>query len=100
MPPNTAADSGDDYLSALSEDNQRLRKKNSLLLSELTHMRKLYNDIIYFIQHHVTPVPGGGRLVELGSSSVSITEEPATAPESGIKLFGVALNGKKRLHSE
>ncbi|XP_077213506.1 heat stress transcription factor B-4-like [Tasmannia lanceolata] len=43
-------------ISALSEDNERLRQRNSLLLSELVHMRKLYNDIIYFVQNHVKPV--------------------------------------------
>lgn len=42
--------------SALSEDNERLRRSNSILLSELAHMRKLYNDIIYFVQNHVRPV--------------------------------------------
>ncbi|KAE8715486.1 hypothetical protein F3Y22_tig00110163pilonHSYRG00021 [Hibiscus syriacus] len=41
---------------ALSEDNERLRKRNSLLMSELAHMKKLYNDIIYFVQNHVKPV--------------------------------------------
>ncbi|KAL2520936.1 Heat stress transcription factor B-4 [Forsythia ovata] len=41
---------------ALSEDNQKLRKKNNMLISELAHMRKLYNDIIYFVHNHVKPV--------------------------------------------
>ncbi|XP_073047470.1 heat stress transcription factor B-4-like [Primulina eburnea] len=41
---------------ALSEDNERLRRNNTVLVSELTHMRKLYNDIIYFVQNHVKPV--------------------------------------------
>ncbi|KAL8532391.1 hypothetical protein ACS0TY_008837 [Phlomoides rotata] len=27
-----------------------------MLMSELAHMRKLYNDIIYFVQNHVKPV--------------------------------------------
>lgn len=43
-------------VTALSEDNERLRRSNSLLMSELAHMRKLYNDIIYFVQNHVKPV--------------------------------------------
>ncbi|KAE8674755.1 Heat stress transcription factor B-4 [Hibiscus syriacus] len=43
-------------VTALSEDNERLRKRNSLLMSELAHMKKLYNDIIYFVQNHVKPV--------------------------------------------
>nr|DAD21534.1 TPA_asm: hypothetical protein HUJ06_022997 [Nelumbo nucifera] len=43
-------------VSALSEDNERLRRSNSMLMSELAHMKKLYNDIIYFVQNHVRPV--------------------------------------------
>ncbi|KAK6115915.1 hypothetical protein DH2020_008184 [Rehmannia glutinosa] len=43
-------------LTALSEDNERLRRNNNMLISELAHMRKLYNDIIYFVQNHVKPV--------------------------------------------
>lgn len=43
-------------VSALTEDNERLRRNNSMLMSELAHMRKLYNDIIYFVQNHVKPV--------------------------------------------
>lgn len=27
-----------------------------MLMSELAHMRKLYNDVIYFVQNHVKPV--------------------------------------------
>ncbi|XP_050363668.1 heat stress transcription factor B-4 [Argentina anserina] len=43
-------------VTALSEDNERLRRSNTMLMSELNHMRKLYNDIIYFVQNHVKPV--------------------------------------------
>ncbi|KAF8398229.1 hypothetical protein HHK36_017155 [Tetracentron sinense] len=108
-----------DLLSVLMEDNQRLKRKNFMLLSELTHMKKLYNDIIYFIQNHVKPVPQrskytGPKLLQLGppfqsqthvqslksrgsgSCSVTLVEEP----NSMIKLFGVPLHGKKRLHPE
>lgn len=114
--PSPTVDS--DFLSALSEDNQRLRRKNSMLLSELTHMKKLYNDIIYFLQNHVTPMPMvfGPRAIEMGAShqaqsymglqtfknrsppscSMTISEEP----NSPIKLFGVPLHGRKRLHQE
>ncbi|XP_057870954.1 heat stress transcription factor B-4 [Cryptomeria japonica] len=52
QPMNSAA-----AVSALSDDNERLRRNNSMLLSELAHMRKLYNDIIYFVQHHVRLPP-------------------------------------------
>ncbi|XP_054819388.1 heat stress transcription factor B-4-like isoform X2 [Prosopis cineraria] len=41
----------------LSEDNERLRRSNTMLMTELAHMKKLYNDIIYFVQNHVKPVP-------------------------------------------
>ncbi|KAJ8541109.1 hypothetical protein K7X08_001925 [Anisodus acutangulus] len=47
---------GNNTLTALSEDNERLRRSNNMLMSELTHMRKLYNDVIYFVQNHVKPV--------------------------------------------
>ncbi|KAL3634216.1 hypothetical protein CASFOL_021270 [Castilleja foliolosa] len=43
-------------LTSLSEDNERLRRNNNMLMSELAHMKKLYNDIIYFVQNHVKPV--------------------------------------------
>ncbi|GMI64940.1 SCHIZORIZA, heat shock transcription factor B4 [Hibiscus trionum] len=43
-------------VTALSEDNERLRRNNNLLMSELAHMKKLYNDIIYFVQNQVKPV--------------------------------------------
>ncbi|KAJ8763244.1 hypothetical protein K2173_026145 [Erythroxylum novogranatense] len=43
-------------VTALSEDNERLRRSNNILISELAHMKKLYNDIIYFVQNHVKPV--------------------------------------------
>ncbi|KAG1365501.1 heat stress transcription factor B-4b [Cocos nucifera] len=118
-PPLPSGDA--EFLSALSEDNQRLKRKNSLLLSELTHMKKLYNDIIYFIQNHVTPVPPEQRLVKPRPSrlielapddqlqtpselqkalknrfSATITGESG----STVKLFGVSIHGKKRLHAE
>ncbi|XP_058089548.1 heat stress transcription factor B-4 [Magnolia sinica] len=53
--PRAAAAAGVS-VAALSEDNERLRRSNSMLLSELAHMKKLYNDIIYFVQNHVRPV--------------------------------------------
>lgn len=85
-------------------------------------MKNLYSDIIYFIQNHVKLVPGHGhtfideapKIMQMASSlqfgkvseiqnrkdggeancSVILTEEPS------IKLFGVSLSGKKRLHQE
>ncbi|KAE9586195.1 hypothetical protein Lal_00000847 [Lupinus albus] len=58
-PPTSLTNEGNNYnnsVTALSEDNERLRRTNNILLSELTHMKKLYNDIIYFVQNHVKPV--------------------------------------------
>uniref|UniRef100_A0A0E0LVT2 HSF-type DNA-binding domain-containing protein n=1 Tax=Oryza punctata TaxID=4537 RepID=A0A0E0LVT2_ORYPU len=41
---------------ALMEEKDRLRRGNAALVQELAHMRKLYSDIIYFVQNHVRPV--------------------------------------------
>ena len=60
-PPLPSPKPATDILTALTEDNQRLRRKNFMLLSELAHMKNLYNDIIYFIQNHVKPAPSGQR---------------------------------------
>ena len=89
-----------------------------MLLSELTHMKNLYNDIIYFIQNHVSPAASYDeqrsrsailKMVELDSSpnvirpaKSRITEKSlgtsSDEPNSSVKLFGVPLCGKKRLH--
>ncbi|XP_057726558.1 heat stress transcription factor B-4d-like isoform X1 [Arachis stenosperma] len=107
-------------LAALSEDNQRLRRKNLMLLSELTHMKNLYNDIIYFIQNHLKPASSPfhhnqttiPKLVELDYSSpkgsrmmMSISDDDDdynnnNCSSSSVKLFGVPLGGKKRLHPD
>ncbi|XP_039131992.1 heat stress transcription factor B-4b-like [Dioscorea cayenensis subsp. rotundata] len=107
-PPQPISTRDADVLSALSEDNQRLRRSNSLLLSELTHMKKLYNDIIYFIQNHVRPVPPPdhhhhhhhhhqrpGKIIELG-----VDEKEKEKENTTVKLFGVPLQSKKRLQCE
>uniref|UniRef100_A0ACD5YLC6 Uncharacterized protein n=1 Tax=Avena sativa TaxID=4498 RepID=A0ACD5YLC6_AVESA len=112
---STPADSSGDFMAALSEDNRQLRQRNSLLLSELAHMRNLYNDIIYFLQNHVEPVPpptptaappalsGYCRLVELGHADERAGGGEAKPGHRGddddavVKLFGVRLDeGKKR----
>lgn len=102
-----------DVLSVLMEHNQKLRRKNYMLLSELTHMKKLYSDIIYFLQNHVTAVPVDETFMSQGpkpiganpfqshkpcsssTSSVTLMEDSDT-----VKLFGVPLCGKKRLHHD
>ncbi|GMH13037.1 hypothetical protein Nepgr_014878 [Nepenthes gracilis] len=105
-PPN-------DILTTMIEDNQRLRKRNFMLLSELNHMKSLYNDIIYFVQNHVKPVPNynnnyqsrstptnsAPKLVELDDSSFQ-AHDVGEKKNDTIKLFGVPLQSKKRLHSD
>ncbi|MBA0700841.1 hypothetical protein Goari_005470, partial [Gossypium aridum] len=107
--------SSTDILTALTQDNQRLRRKNYMLVSELTHMKTLYNDIIYFIQNHVKPVPYqqkantlGSNIIQLGPSiHVSGTETAETSVlgnsssltvpnNSNVKLFGVPLIDNER----
>ncbi|KAG4962469.1 hypothetical protein JHK82_039158 [Glycine max] len=53
---NNSSSNNYNTVTALSEDNERLRRSNNMLMSELAHMKKLYNDIIYFVQNHVKPV--------------------------------------------
>lgn len=111
-------------VTALSEDNERLRRSNNMLMSELQHMRKLYNDIIYFVQNHVKPVAPSNayhpsslmqkqhqhgsfsnvctnpnRSQEFHSSSMNnVVDDNANV--NGTKLFGVPLMSKKRVHPE
>ncbi|KAK7333897.1 hypothetical protein VNO80_30678 [Phaseolus coccineus] len=112
-----------DILTALSEDNHRLRRKNFMLLSELSHMKSLYNDIIYFIQNHVKAAPFEQRtrsaiqkLVEFDSlnepiNNISLRTSKSSfvdkslftsteESDSSVKLFGVLLSGRKRLHPD
>ncbi|KAI3407349.1 HSF_DOMAIN domain-containing protein [Psidium guajava] len=119
-------------VAALVKDNERLRRSNDMLASELAHMRKLYNDIIYFVQNHVKPVapsnssisnqafgnfpamnglqnhvPQVGKNVadsptNTSQSSVTILDEEdgTNCSSSKVKLFGVPLRSKKRLHPD
>ncbi|KAL0919199.1 hypothetical protein M5K25_011282 [Dendrobium thyrsiflorum] len=86
------------FLSALSEDNLRLRRRNSLLLSELNHMKKLYGDIIRYLQQHVSPLHTyrHGMLIEMASTgqaqcSVTIRGEEEEGHDCTVKLFGVPI---------
>uniref|UniRef100_A0A0D9XEG0 HSF-type DNA-binding domain-containing protein n=1 Tax=Leersia perrieri TaxID=77586 RepID=A0A0D9XEG0_9ORYZ len=108
---SAAADSGGAGRAAtaavLMEENERLRRSNTALLQELAHMRKLYNDIIYFVQNHVRPVapsPAAAAFLQgigmparkkpsavnvlnnsggstTSSSSLTIAEEPSPPPQ-------------------
>lgn len=50
-----------------------------MLMSELAHMRKLYNDIIYFVQNHVKPVaPSNVSYNNYPSSLVVCNPSPTT----------------------
>ncbi|XP_038693829.1 heat stress transcription factor B-4-like [Tripterygium wilfordii] len=49
-PPSPKPSTNLDILMALAEDNRRLQRRNYMLLSEIKHMKSLYNDIIHFIQ--------------------------------------------------
>ncbi|PKU83947.1 heat stress transcription factor B-4c [Dendrobium catenatum] len=104
---------------ALLEENEQLRRSNAALMSELAHMRRLYNDIIYFVQNHVRPVGPSGSFYELrrgaaglnsggsatSSSSLTIADQdPSARPDgkdsessgSPTKLFGVSICAKRR----
>ncbi|XAR61902.1 hypothetical protein NMG60_11016449 [Bertholletia excelsa] len=67
-------------VAALSEDNERLRRSNTMLMTELAHMKKLYNDIIYFVQNHMKPVTPSNvypnSLVICNSSPSSMVQKP------------------------
>ncbi|PIA46256.1 hypothetical protein AQUCO_01500048v1 [Aquilegia coerulea] len=71
---NNNNNNSNNSISALSEDNERLRRSNTMLMSELAHMRKLYNDIIYFVQNHVRPVTPSN------SFPSSLLINPSTSP--------------------
>ncbi|XP_021718642.1 heat stress transcription factor B-4-like [Chenopodium quinoa] len=85
--PSAASKSYTDALTSLSEDNDRLRRSNTMLMSELAHMRKLYNDVIYFVQNHVKPAadpvtanscyPSASSLL-LSSSAANISNTTTT----------------------
>ncbi|KAH6800361.1 heat shock transcription factor B4 [Perilla frutescens var. hirtella] len=97
-PPPAAAvshGSGTNSLSALSEDNERLRRNNNMLMSELAHMRKLYNDIIYFVQNHVKPVAPSNSynssLFLCNSSPLLPSANPVTMGQSQLNFMNPVL---------
>ncbi|KAA0064394.1 hypothetical protein IC582_015507 [Cucumis melo] len=134
--PSPNNNNNNNSVTALSEDNERLRRSNNMLMSELAHMKKLYNDIIYFVQNHVKPVAPSNSYQYSTSTSllsdgfpvvrqpnhyhhhhqvssqirnnttvgtksfVTILEEEQQQQQPKTKLFGVAIQSKKRLHPE
>ncbi|XP_074565008.1 heat stress transcription factor B-4d-like [Curcuma longa] len=95
-----------DLLSALLEDNKGLRRRNSSLLSELTHMKRLYDGILCFLQNHEvkdsSPYSGSSSRLRWHDNEGS-TSFPRTTTEEVdkcIKLFGVPLRDEKGLQSE
>ncbi|XP_061343210.1 heat stress transcription factor B-4-like [Gastrolobium bilobum] len=73
-------------VTALSEDNERLRRSNNMLMSELAHMKKLYNDIIYFVQNHVKPVAPSNSY----SSSLLLCNTPQASTATPISTSNVS----------
>ncbi|KAF8095154.1 hypothetical protein N665_0339s0024 [Sinapis alba] len=67
----------DAQVTALTEDNEKLRRSNTVLMSELAHMKKLYNDIIYFVQNHVKPVAPSNTYL---SSFLQKQQQPPPPP--------------------
>ncbi|CAL5073985.1 unnamed protein product [Urochloa decumbens] len=76
----------------LMEENERLRRSNGALLQELAHMRKLYNDIIYFVQNHVRPVapsPAAAAFLQgLGLQAAARTKKPPAVAAAGLNNSG------------
>ena len=126
--PRTIPTTVDAQVTALTEDNERLRRSNTVLMSELAHMKRLYNDIIYFVQNHVKPVaPSNSYLPSFlqkqqqppppldyynnatvpnhspptSQSSITLLEDDTNQENftRKTKLFGVSLaSSKKRSH--
>ncbi|KAL6216602.1 hypothetical protein ACLB2K_009823 [Fragaria x ananassa] len=88
-------------VTALSEDNERLRRSNTMLMSELNHMRKLYNDIIYFVQNHVKPVapsnsyPGSLLLCNPTQNTLNPNNSSAAIHKPLNQVFGYHNNPKQ-----
>ncbi|WOH05991.1 hypothetical protein DCAR_0625414 [Daucus carota subsp. sativus] len=111
-PHSTTTNLYNTSVTALSEDNERLRRSNHMLMSELAHMRKLYNDIIYFVQNHVKPaVPSHSyppSLVLANANNVhhkgfsngydhhQYNNMGKQSSHEGAKIFGVPLQCSKK----
>lgn len=84
----------------LSDENEKLRKDNQQLISELARTKKQYEELLAFLSKYV----GEDELRSLatGNQGGVVEEDGKTREEEGeekedsLKLFGVWLNGKKR----
>ncbi|KAK4277472.1 hypothetical protein QN277_015468 [Acacia crassicarpa] len=73
----------------LSEDNERLRRSNNMLMSQLAHLKKLYNDIIYFVQNHVKPVAPSNSFSSSSFLLPHSTCSPSPMPPSATNVSAV-----------
>lgn len=101
-------------ITTLLEDNEKLRRSNTHLMSEITHMKKLYNDILnYFVHNYNSFKPVSYPFVGISSNldqfvkksgNVDDDERNSNSNSNGCetKIFGVAIamQSKKRLHPE
>ncbi|EFJ28850.1 hypothetical protein SELMODRAFT_92634 [Selaginella moellendorffii] len=93
---------------SLSDENERLRRDNCILLSELARLQKLYDDALLFLQHNMRPAakfsPSSPGRASVDDQQRDV-EDDHTSPggmikSAGPKLFGVVLHGRKRLHPD
>ncbi|XP_047306194.1 heat stress transcription factor B-4-like [Impatiens glandulifera] len=83
----------------LSEDNERLRRSNTMLTTELARMKSLYNDIIYFVQNHVKPLAKPSTttsMIHNRRGNVRPVEDSEGKGCELTKLFGVPLQSKSK----
>eukprot|EP00250_Pteridium_aquilinum_P016387 c23080_g1_i1 orf=222-1643(+) len=62
---------------SLSDENERLRRDNTLLLSELTRMKKLYHEVLLYVQHQNLQQVQSARAA-CGSNVQASTETPSS----------------------
>ncbi|XP_010269874.1 PREDICTED: heat shock factor protein HSF24 [Nelumbo nucifera] len=110
------------HLSDLSDENEKLRKDNQLLSSELEQTKKQCEELIAFLSKYINVPPEQiNRIMMQGSDNDRLSmllvddkknnnnkeeEEKGDEDEKGeeerqsLKLFGVWLKGKKRMREE
>ncbi|MCO5605931.1 hypothetical protein L7F22_060117 [Adiantum nelumboides] len=87
---------------SLSDENERLRRDNTLLLTELTRMKKLYHDILLYVQHQNLHAQGqasrvGGRPSHGQASDLSSQSSSFHMPSSQRSLVyhSASMSGMK-----